>query len=411
LDVLLNTRLMTYDIRVPKRIVGTVSRWGCSDPQAVGVVISNLISCYRKERRLVYSRNRGKSSNSKKKITTYRIIKAVNYLTEQGYVINIIGKAHAQKEKREVSYILPTDQFIEQFCSDVEAVRLAELAYAEAYVHLELRDEDKNPLNFRPTHKTKALEEVVRKLNNILEICTIRDGDNRELSNFYCRIFNKDFDHGGRFYRADVLLINNEEGDRLDITINGNRVVEVDYSNLHFRIAAAQEGIDLDLVQNDVYSGVLEELEQNAINRKIVKLAINIMFNSLDERKAMGAINQEINQRKTDEYSLGTARNVMDRVYKAYPAFTDLFCKGDGYGSVLQNHDSELASDVLRAMIKHNVPCLPVHDSFLVERKHEQLLIQTMADCFRERFNVSGLIPLKVEMKDNGKVRQTEIMV
>ena len=62
-------------------------------------------------------------------------------------------------------------------------------------------------------------------------------------------------------------------------------------------------------------------------------------------------------------------------------------------------------------MISHNVPCLPVHDSFLVERKHEQLLIQTMADCFRERFNVSGLIPLKVEKKDDKVVSQIEIMV
>lgn len=411
MDVLLNTRLITYDIRVSRKIVGTISHWSCNDHQAVGVVVSNLISCHRKNRRLVYSRNTAKRANSKKKMTTYRIIKAVDYLTEQGWIINVIGKAHVQKEKREVSYILPTEQFINQFCNDVEAIRLAELAYAEAYMYLELRDEDKNPINFRPSHKTKALEEVVRKLNNILEICTIRDGDNRELSNFYCRIFNKDFEHGGRFYRADVLLINNEQGDRLDITINGNRVVEVDYSNLHFRIAAAQEGIDLDLVQNDVYSGILEESERNDINRKIVKLAINIMFNSLDERKAIGAINQEINQRKTCEYSLGTARNVMDRVCKAYPAFTDLFCKGDGYGSVLQNHDSELASDVLSAMISHNVPCLPVHDSFLVERKYEQLLIQTMADCFRERFNVSGLIPLKVEKKDGKVVSQIEIMV
>ena len=411
MDVLLNTRLLTYDIRVSRKITGVVSHWDYDDPQALGVVISNLISCHRKNRRLVYSRNTSKRANSKKKITAYRIIKAVDHLTEQGWVINVIGKAHAQKEKREVSYILPTDQFINQFCSDVESIRLAELAYAEAYMYLELRDEDKNPINFRPSHKTKALEEVVRKLNTILEICTIRDGNGQELNNFYCRIFNKDFEHGGRFYRADVLLINNEQGDRLDITINGNKVVEVDYSNLHFRIAAAQEGIDLDSVQNDVYSGVLKDGEYSAINRKIVKLAVNIMFNSLDKRKAYGAINKEIISRKTDEYTLGTGKEVAERIYKAYPAFTSLFCQGDGYGSVLQNLDSELASDVLRAMISHNVPCLPVHDSFLVERKHEQLLIQTMADCFRERFNVSGLIPLKVEKKDDKVVSQIEIMV
>lgn len=410
MDEILNTRLLTYDIRVSRKVVGVVSRWGC-DSQCVGVVISNLISCFRKGRRLVYSRNTSKSTLSKKKITVYRIMKAIEYLVEQGYVINVVGKAHAQKEKREVSYILPTDQFIEEFCSDLEAVRLAELAYAEAYAYLELRDEDKNPINFRPSHKTKALEDVVRHLNTMLEICTVRDGAGQVLSNFYCRIFNQDFAHGGRFYRADVLRMNNSESKRLDITINGNPVVEVDYRNLHFRIAAAQEGIDLDSVQEDVYSGVLEDQERNPYNRKIVKLAINVMFNSLDRKKALGAINQEINKLKNTDYSLGPASAVESRIVKAYPQFKDLFCNGDGYGSVLQNLDSELASDVLRTMIQHNVPCLPVHDSFIVERKNENILVQTMADCFRKRFKVDNLIPLTVEYKEDGEVVETAILV
>ncbi|MCZ4238173.1 hypothetical protein O4H25_15140, partial [Staphylococcus equorum] len=70
---------------------------------------------------------------------------------------------------------------------------MAELAYQDSYAYIELRDEDKNPVIFRTTERTKKLEEVVRKLNTLIDICTIRDGSGAVLSNFYCRVFNTDF--------------------------------------------------------------------------------------------------------------------------------------------------------------------------------------------------------------------------
>lgn len=411
MDVVLNTRLLTYDIKVRPSVSAVVRGWN-TDTSAVGVVITNLIACVRKNRKLVYSRMTGKTTLSRKGMTARRIIKAVDYLSNHGYVINFIGKAHKIEEKREVSYILPTDKFIEEFCTDVEAVRVSELAYQDSYAYIELRDEDKNPVIFRTTERTKKLEEVVRKLNTLIDICTIRDGSGAVLSNFYCRVFNTDFSHGGRFYRADVLRIENKNSKgRLDITINGNPIVEVDFGNLHFRIAAAREGIDLSKVPSDVYSGILEEDERSASNRKIVKLAVNIMFNSLTKDKARGAIEQEIRKYKDEEYTLGKASSVMALVECAYPEFKDLFCMGDGYGSVLQYFDSELAADVLSVMIEKNIPCLPVHDSFIVEREHCGLLADTMGDCFRKRFGVDSLVPVGITWKDNGEFSEEKVLV
>lgn len=406
-----NTRLLTYDIKVFSKINSVVRGWKLKDGEAVGVVITNLVSCYRKNRKLVYSRNTGEKALSKKGMTTGRIKKAVDYLTQEGYAINCIGKAHAVKEKREVSYILPTDLFIEKFCSDVESVRVAELAYQDSYAYIELRDEDKNPVIFRTTERTKKLEDVVRKLNTLNDICTIRNGSGEVLNNFYCRVFNIDFSRGGRFYRSDVLRIKNDQGDRLDITINGNPVVEIDYGNLHFRIAAAREGIDLESVGSDVYSAMLGPEDMSSSNRKIIKLAVNIMFNSLDEDKARGAIQSEINRHKDDKYTLGKGTQVMLLIAKAYPQFKDLFCQGDGFGSALQYHDSELAADVLSVMIEKNIPCLPVHDSFIIAREHCGLLSDTMGDCFRNRFGTDGLVPVGINWKDNGQVFEEKVLV
>lgn len=406
-----NTRLLTYDIKVHSKVSSVVRQWNQKDGEALGVVITNLISCYRKNRKLVYSRNTSGKVLSKKGLTANRIKKVVDYLTEQGYTVNCIGKPHPVKEKREVSYILPTDLFIEKFCDDVEAVRIAELAYQDSYAYIELRDEDKNPVVFRTTERTKKLEEVVRKLNVLNDICTIRDGFGNVLSNFYCRVFNIDFSRGGRFYRSDVLRIKNDQGNRLDITINGNSVVEVDYGNLHFRIAAAREGIDLESVGSDVYSAMLEEEDMTPSNRKIVKLGVNIMFNSLNKKKAQGAIQSEINQHKDDYYTLGKASQVMSLIENAYPQFKDLFCMGDGFGSALQYHDSELAADVLNVMIEKNIPCLPVHDSFIIAREHCGLLSDTMGDCFRNRFGTDGLVPVGINWKDNGQMFEEKVLV
>ncbi len=410
-NTITNTRLLTYDIKVYSKISSVVRGWKQKDGEAIGIVITNLVSCYRKNRKLVYSRNTGEKALSKKGITTGRIKKAVDYLTEQGYAINCIGKAHAVKEKREVSYILPTDLFIEKFCSDVESVRIAELAYQDSYAYIELRDEDKNPVIFRTTERTKKLEDVVRKLNTLNDICTIRNGNGEVLNNFYCRVFNIDFSRGGRFYRSDVLRIKNDQSDRLDITINGNPVVEIDYGNLHFRIAAAREGIDIETVGSDVYSAMLEQEDMTPSNRKIIKLAVNIMFNSLNKKKAQGAIQSEINYHKDTNYTLGKASQVMSLIESAYPQFKDLFCQGDGFGSALQYHDSELAADVLSVMIEKNIPCLPVHDSFIIAREHCGLLSDTMGDCFRNRFGTDGLVPVGINWKDNGQVFEEKVLV
>lgn len=407
---ILNTRLLTYDIKVSKSIVGIVSKWCYKDKVTVGMIISNLQSCYSKNNKLVYSRDYNKKAVCKRKTNARKVIKAVDFLVEKGYVINLIGKGHRIKEKREVSYILPTPDFIRDFCSDYEALRVAELSYLEEFAYIELRDENKEVVNFRKDSKTRELERVVRELNKVLSFCTVRDKNGRELSNFYCRIFNESFERGGRYYRGDVLRINNKEDDRLKITINGNPVCEVDYANLHFRIAACVDNLDLTKVQDDVYYGVLDIHERTPINRGIVKLAINVMFNSASVQKARAAIQKEINSLKNEQYTLGNAGSVMQRVVNAYPMFKNHFCIANGYGSVLQNLDSELATMVIDSLLELGIPCLPVHDSFIVEQKYEQKLVEVMSDSFRGMFNVDLPTPLGVSLLNDGEIHKYNII-
>lgn len=409
---ILNTRLLTYDIKVNLDIRNITRSLGYDDITTLNVVCANLISCLRKGCVLVYSRNTAGFGNSKKGVNSRKVVKCVDFLEHLGYITNFKGKSHINKDKRRVSFMTPTDKFIEVFGCE-EFMTECEQAYQDAFRVVELRDESKTPIVYRSNQEVKEIEELVRKLNKINEQAVIKDENGQIMTNFYCRIFNENFSFGGRFYKADILQLKNKKTkSRLGVTINESPVIEVDYSNLHFRISAAKECIPSDDIPLDVYSGIIDD-ENNYVDREIVKLAVNIMFNSRDEEDAQKAIQQEINKTSDEEklmYTLGRASSVMTLVFENYPEFCDLFCMGDSYGRRLQKDDSDLASDILTVFIEKNIPCLPVHDSFVVAREHENLLIQTMADCFRSRFSVDNLVPLSVSSKEDGVVYKYRLL-
>lgn len=411
-DNVLNTRLLTYDIKVGLGVRNRVRCLEHEDLTTLNVICANLISCIRKGCVLVYSRSTRGFGNSKKGVNARKVMKCVDFLEKEAYIVNFKGKAHVNKDRRKISFMSPTDKFIELFgCT--EFITECEQAYQEAFRVVELRDESKNPVSYRSNQEVKEMEELVRHLNKINEQAVVRDENGQIMTNFYCRIFNENFSYGGRFYKADILQLKNKKTkSRLGVTINDSPVIEVDYSNLHFRISAAKEGIQSDDLPLDVYSGIIDD-ENNYVDREIVKLAVNIMFNSRDEEDAQKAIQQEINKMSSEEkllYTLGRASSVMTLVFENYPEFCDLFCMGDSYGRRLQKDDSDLASDILTVFIEKNIPCLPVHDSFVVAREYENLLIQTMADCFRSRFGVDNLVPLSVSSKEDGVVHKYRLL-
>lgn len=410
----INTRLLTYDIKVRPNVSNRLRVLGFKDTQCLGVVVTNLLACIRKGNRLVYSRSKVYNPNSsKKKITPYRVIKAMDFLEKIGYIHNHIGVGHRDKELREISYVEPTEKFLSEW-TDAEVQMMAEIDYLESNQVIELRDSNKNSIPYRNSEHIARMADTVRALNRMNESSIVKDGDGNVLTNIYCRIFNESFDFGGRFYRADVLAIKNKgTNDRLRITIDDKPVCEVDYSNLHFRIAAALEDLDAEDIPLDVYSGILED-ESNLVDRGMVKLAVNMLFNCWDEGQALKAIQREINLMSKEDravYTLGNALSVVSLVRLAYPAFEYLFCNSASFGRVLQNADSHLASDILEIMIEKKIPCLPIHDSFIVPLEHLDFLCDTMGDCFRKRFNWNSIVPVGLKYLHDGKVMEDKICV
>lgn len=400
--VIPNSRLLTYQIKVRSSVSSVTRGWGYKDTITLNCIICNLLSCMPKNSKLVYSRDNTKVSKNNKGITAWRVKKCVDWLEKEGYITNHIGVGAKNVEDRMPSYMEPTDR-LRALWAEKQQYQAA-IDYIEQMECVELRDKNKNVAHYRGNKAIAHMNDVVRKLNKVNEKATVVDGSGDRMTNIYCRIFNETFNFGGRFYRADILAIKNKENDcRLDIKINGDPIVEVDFSNLHFRIASALEEISTDDLPLDVYSGIIPD-ETNKWDRAIVKVAVNIMFNCKNEEDAQRAIQLEINKIKNtpdSNYTLGVAKAVMSLIKCEYPDFAHMFCDSDSFGRILQNHDSNLASDILEVFVEKEIPCLPVHDSFIVQKQHLDLLCDTMGEKFRDRFNTKDPIPVGIKWKDD----------
>jgi hypothetical protein len=415
------SRLLTYSINLSKSVVNKLRHIeAIVDKELSGVVVMNLIACIKKNENLLYSRDKVNHSPIKTKydrrgITAHRLMKCIAVLEEIGYIHNFIGKAHIDKEKRIMSYITPSEAFVAEFCSKDEEVQSAIAAYNASLQTIILRNEYGKAIDYQDNKNIKAARKVVEKLNRINELHDIKDGEGNVMTNIYSRIFNKDFEHGGRYFHSDALKIKHKKTKaRLDITINGEQVVEIDFSNLHYRLASLMEQISMENLPLDVYMDILPERLQNDDHRELIKLSINILFNSKTEDSADRAINKEITKFKSQGWSidksLNTGKKAREHIYSMTPDFIPCYCRDDSFGLALQNADSYLAQRVIEKFVDEMKPILPIHDSFVVRMSDVGLLENAMGDAFREEFGIASLIPLKMSWKDANVLQESKIL-
>lgn len=413
---MLRTKLLTYDIRILSEVKSKARSIAYKDKVLLGVVLSNLLSAVRRGLSIVYSRNTSNAAvNTRRKITTRQVIHCMTFLEKEGYVYNNVGKGAKSPEHRIPSTITPTEKFMKEFQVQERTFEQVEQDYLEACAGLVLRNAAKEEIEFKMTDDLQRMKDVVQALNKMNHKHVILDGAGQSLSNIYTRIFNESFEYGGRFYRADILSLHNHvSNQRLDVTIDGCPVVEVDYQNLHFRIAAILEGVDMQYVPFDVYTAVLDD-PSNKVDRRIVKVAVNIMFNCTSKESAKRAIQGEINALSDDDkikYSIGSARSVISLIEQEYWEFEELFYREDSYGRILQNKDSNLASSILEEFTKKEIPILCVHDSFIVAKQHLGLLCETMSCKFKEAFSTKADVPLCIKWKEpNGEVLERKVIM
>lgn len=188
------------------------------------------------------------------------------------------------------------------------------------------------------------------------------------------RVFTRGWHLGGRLYGGWWIGIPKEE--RRHILIDGEATVELDYGQLHPTMLFAMVGRQLDY---DPY-------EFGGFSRELGKETFMRLLNRTSDRGGRYI-------RRAGEVPVPAGIDAAEyaELYKAHLApVKHLF--GIGMGLRLQRQDSDLALAVLHGLAKQQIVALPIHDSFIVKKKHADTLRQSMSDTFTNVYGYYVLV-------------------
>lgn len=212
------------------------------------------------------------------------------------------------------------------------------------------------------------------------------------LISIFCR-GDKELKYGGRLY--DIPLTGNSyQGmsgkQRRHITINGSKTVEMDYSSLHIAMLYAEEGIQLKEKPyncfGEEYKGLFKKLLLTAINAKSpVQCVKSIKKNHAELRVKPFLKEKEFKLLHSIEQLKPNWYDLLDELKQKHSQIAKYFCSDKGVE--LQRKDSEIMLNIIHKLAKHEIPALPVHDSVIVAKEYQELLMEVMQDTYHGHMN------------------------
>ncbi len=414
------------------------------------VIVLNLYACYTSDptRYIRYSR----SNRSWKKrynifgLSAEQVRTTVDRLRALGYVTDKLGEWSYYEEDRRQSRMRATQRLINQFdVAEVSPLMISQYHQAETII---LKDEKKKLIDYEETDETRKMRMQMQIINGILSKTLInmympdealrdlnrrmitgklpeRDGHQSDpeddedektrgaidfTSKSLSRIFNnRSFRNGGRLYCAWWQGVPRDY--RKYIRINWMNTVEVDFSAMHINLIYWLQGVSVP--DGDLYS--LDGFPDGT--RDVVKQSLLTLINAKTRTKGMSSIREHISGVKVrlkvvDGKPLKVKKKIPEgdriilppgvKIEKVIEAFEEKHAAiknwfFSGKGVELQYWDSEIAIEILLRLAEAGVPCLPLHDSFIVSHPQERGLRLIMNDAF---YKITGRYP-KMDAKDS----------
>jgi hypothetical protein len=230
---------------------------------------------------------------------------------------------------------------------------------------------------------------------------------------FVARIFNNDsFQEGGRYWGGWWQRLSSKWRKR--IRINDRKVVEIDYSGIHIVMLYALKNIDYwSKINTDPYN--IKGLEQSERMRDLLKVVLLSSINAENRTKTKQAIQFEINMDK-DLYRWSLSKkldlnDILDKFVSTHASIKEYFFSGKGIE--LQNADSRIAEMVVNHCTRHHLPVLCIHDSFVIEQKHKELLQNIMNRSFdvvlKEFLTTGSIATSKLKIEEYNQPKQESV--
>ena len=222
----------------------------------------------------------------------------------------------------------------------------------------------KRDIRFEETEETAAMRARLMAANSLRASCVFSfDGPEPEglhMGDVHLyRVFNNGrWDHGGRFYRGWWSMLG--KIDRSRILIDGEETVELDFGAIHPRMCFHLLGCPLP-PEADPYR--LPDLDVTRY-RDSVKMAFGQLVSATTDRTPLRPSGTKALFPTPKDYAAFVAK--VETAFQPVSAWLRA-----GRGVELQFIDSQIADAVLAEMTGAGIPCLPIHDSFIVPRSAE----------------------------------------
>lgn len=213
-------------------------------------------------------------------------------------------------------------------------------------------------------------------------ICQCYNGDGLTMVR---KFSNKDQNLGGRFYGPWQSIQKNINPVRDSLTIDGEPTIELDFRAIHPTILWSQIGKSVFSEVGYPYDiGTVVHVDP-VCNSKAIKVLFSCMLSTTQKRNAIEAAMNAL-EMTLDPAVMGEA---CDELLKKHQPISQNFFKGKVKSLELQYQDSLVCLDIFGSLMDMGILSLPIHDSFIVQEKHEEQLRLVMIEKFEKRFGVT----------------------
>jgi len=283
-----------------------------------------------------------------------------------------------------------------------------------------LRDDNSRDIEFTETKYTKEIINVLTRYNKMMDKHNV-EYKGTKLDTGLARIFNKDFNSGGRLYATGGSYQTIPAQTRNLITIDGQDTAEVDIKGSHISILHTMVGSRLlrgydpyDIPMDGVADYDVEKIsfmlcsvdEQHNPFRNLVKVALLIMVNADSQAKATNAIKNKLNAQINNPVSIiedlpieelammrfyglcnVNIKELFKRIKEKHSVISEYFFSGAGVW--LQKMEGDIFTKVVDNCIDNDYPVLIIHDSVRGKVEHikkiggfiEQAWVEVVGDA------------------------------
>lgn len=350
-----------------------------------GQILLNLIRCHQMGQNffLVFPQDNDHYKNDRYnplKITRQISIEIKSWFLKGKYLKGVSGISNKNGNGM-ITRIRPTDKLKAIFTAyTVDQFRIVNHPRAEIIFLKDKKVKAKAAkyINYkRCAPQVNQSRKAIEQYNALMDTTNINcQGKRLPPSYFYIyRVFNnRNWLQGGRYYGSfSQMSKKTKKGqiNRTKLLINGNAVVEHDFSYIHPNILYSRMG---KMLSNDPYlpKGYKKKY------RPFIKAVFNILINCSGKKSAHGAAINEANKNyaKLKINSFFISKLITD-LETTHALIKRYFYSGEGLK--LQYEDSRIATQIIATFVNQGRPIIPFHDSFIVESKYSSHLKSIMS--------------------------------